>query len=118
MAEGVPMLVRLQALRVLGRNMKYIVGIGVTLLAVVILGWYCSENFTGRISRRAEMIGYAIIRPGHVVDTILSGNFHGGFGDWRDAVIKIAVSFVTWFLPGLVVLLARWSQRTSKSGQN
>jgi hypothetical protein len=98
--------------------MKYIVGIGVALLAVVILGWYCSENFTGRISRRAEMVGDAIIRPGQVVDTLMSGNLHCGFGDWRDAVIKIGASFVAWFLPCVVVLVGRWSQRTSKSGQN
>ena len=98
--------------------MKYIVGIGVALLAVAILGWYCSENFTGRISRNAEMIGDAIIRPGQVVDIILSGNLHRGFGDWRDAVIKIGASFVTWFLPCVVVLVARWLQPKSKSGQN
>ena len=84
--------------------MRYILSIGGALLAVVIGGWYCSENSTGRINRNAEMIGSAIIRPGHVVDTMLSGNFHGGFGDWRDPAIKIGVSYVVWVLPFLFVV--------------
>jgi hypothetical protein len=91
--------------------MKYSFVLAFPLLAVIIIGWYCSENFSGRVSRSAEMIGYTIIRPGHVVDSVLSGNFHGGFGDWRDTVIKITVSFVVWLVP--CVAIRWWLERDS-----
>ena len=104
MAEGLPLLVRFQSMIPPKINMKCLLGIGVGLLVVVILGWYCSENFTGRINRNAETIGYAIIRPGLVVDAILSGNLHGGFGDWRDPAIKIGASYLAWSLPCLVIV--------------
>ncbi len=83
--------------------MKYLVMTAGVLLVVVVAGWYCSENFSGRISRNAEIIGYSIIQPGQLVDSVLSGNFHGGFGDWRDPVIEIGAAYVIWFLPCLIL---------------
>ncbi len=116
MAKGVPVLVRLQQMIQTRSKMKYLLGLGGALLAVVIFGWYCSENFSGRINRNAEMIGYALVRPGHVVDSILSGNFHGGFGDWRDPIVKIGVSYFVWLLPCLII--AWLFQRNSGQGRN
>jgi hypothetical protein len=74
------------------------------LLALVCLSWYASENFSGRVSTSLEHIGYAVIWPGHMVDAILSGNFHGGFGGWWSGCIRITSSWLIWSSP----LLLSW----------
>lgn len=73
------------------------------LLAVVCLAWYASENFSGRLSASVEDLGYAVIWPGQMVDAILSGNFHGGFGGWWSGGIRISASWIVWSSPLLLL---------------
>jgi hypothetical protein len=88
--------------------MKYLLGLSILILVVVVFGWYCSENYSGRINRNLEQMGYAIVSPGQIAASILSGNLHGGFGDWRNPAVKIGISFVIWFSPcALIFFLIR-----------
>ena len=86
------------------RTKFYLLAAGV-LLALICLAWYASENFSGRISASVEHLGYAIIWPGHMVDAILSGNLHGGFGGWWSGGIRVAVSWSVWSSPLLLLWL-------------
>ena len=76
----------------------YFAAVGL-LLIVVCGGWYASENFSGQLGRGVERFGEAIVWPGRVVDAILSGNFHGGFGGWWSGGIRILVSWLVWSSP-------------------
>jgi hypothetical protein len=84
------------------------------LLALVCLAWYASENFSGRLGAGVEHLGYAVIWPGHMVDALLSGNFHSGFGGWWSGGIRITASWLIWSSP--LILLWFFSGRTKDNG--
>jgi hypothetical protein len=78
--------------------MKYVLCGAVAMIVLLVcgVGWYWCDNPSGNIGWRVMEIGCAIVRPGHIVVALLSGNFHGGFGDWRDPFIKIGFSSFVW----------------------
>ncbi len=78
----------------------------VVLLIIVCVGWYCAENFRGNLGRTAVHVGECIIWPGRSAEGLLTGNVHGYFGDWRHPVLLIAVSFVVWFSPFIIIAIA------------
>ena len=82
--------------------MKYVVGKSLLLFLVVSVAWYWSENYGGRIGRELEGLGQLIVTPGFWVDSVLSGTL-GGFGDARDLIIKIGVSFAIWVIPLIII---------------
>jgi hypothetical protein len=84
------------------------------LLLLVVLGWYASENFSGRLGRRLIELGDFVIWPGRLADGLLSGSF-GGFGGWRSGGIRIVVSWLAWTSPVLLGgLLDRLRNHTTK----
>ena len=83
--------------------------LAVILFAVVLVGWYCSENYSGRIPDDASTVGLVIIYPGRFLEVILSGNLHAGFADWRGPPIEVCASYLVWVSPliALACLLRR-----------
>jgi len=84
------------------------------LLIVVCVGWYASENFSGKLGQGAMSFGDASVWPGRMVDAILSGNLHGGFGGWWSGSIRIVVSWLVWSSP--LILFWRCSKHARDKG--
>lgn len=78
--------------------------IAVGLLVVVTVGYYCAENPRGLLDEPFDRIGYFITFPGQAVVMGLLGNVHASYGDWRDPVLKIGVSYFVWMVPALLVV--------------
>src|ERR1017187_808748 len=73
----------------------FIVMVACLLLVLVALGWYASENLSGRLGKRLMGLGDAVVWPGRMADAMLSGNL-GGFGGWCSGGIRILVSWLVW----------------------
>jgi hypothetical protein len=75
----------------------------VILFALFSGAWLVFENFSGRFSDTACRLAQFALYPGWLVDVWTSGSYHGGFGDWRDFAVMVAVSWSTWMIPVLLV---------------
>jgi hypothetical protein len=78
--------------------------VAVGLLAIVAAGYYCAENPRGLLDESFGGMGYFITFPGQAVVMGFRGNVHASYGDWRDPLLKIGVSYIVWILPALFVL--------------
>lgn len=88
--------------------------VAVLLLLAMIVAWFVFANFSGRFSYSAGELAFLVVRPGQFVDAIASKNPHAGFGDWRDFVNIVFVSWFTWLIPIYLVwkLFERFSSKS------
>jgi hypothetical protein len=76
---------------------------GIVLFALLSGAWVLFENVSGRIPVSMSEFAYWILYPGWLVSVAFLGNMHARFGDWRDFVVIVSVSWVIWMIPVALV---------------
>jgi 4-amino-4-deoxy-L-arabinose transferase-like glycosyltransferase len=79
---------------------------GLALFVVLTGAWALSENASGRIPEGLSQVGHGIVYPGWFAAVVYLGNMHARFGDWRDFLVIVSVSWIIWMIPVLFVCRA------------
>ena len=90
---------------------RFACGFGLVLFVLLSAAWFVFENFSGEFSETEGRAAQIALFPGWIVDVMVSGSYHGGFGDWRDYVVMVFVSWTAWMIP---VALVWWSFRQDR----
>jgi hypothetical protein len=72
---------------------------GLALFVILTGAWALFENASGRIPEGLSQLGHGVLCPGWFASVVYLGNMHARFGDWRDFVFIVSVSWIIWMIP-------------------